>query len=308
MVEEIPSDSKKSDQKKKKRYIDVKELKLSNSKISMLFQCERKFFYGYVLGLPRVERDYFILGTFVHRVLELFYISLKTTRDQSFSALMGECFKKAREETPDIDAQILAQAKDILKSHLVKTIVKRPLAPDFETEDNFEITVDGVKVIGFIDRIDHNEDGTITVLDYKTGRSAKKPKEFLDDLQLPIYALAIREKFGKEPAQMTLKLLHLRLDKEQELRPTEATLEYAKESIRKAQALIVQNYQRMEAEKWSQVSPKHLEKINDLDKMGSELENNHLIFIHRFAKFWKPTPNKFCRFCDQYRLCNNVLW
>ena len=57
------------------------------------------------------------------------------------------------------------------------------------------------KVVGRIDRIDQLNNGRIVITDYKTGRP-KSQEDADKSLQLSIYALAAREKWGYNADQI----------------------------------------------------------------------------------------------------------
>jgi RecB family exonuclease len=60
------------------------------------------------------------------------------------------------------------------------------------TEQQFSFKLDGREIRGRIDRIDRLEDGTVRVIDYKTG--APKDRKFAEmSLQLSIYAMAVAQ-------------------------------------------------------------------------------------------------------------------
>ena len=63
------------------------------------------------------------------------------------------------------------------------------------TEEWFEVQIAGTKVAGRIDRIDQAADGSIAIVDYKTGK-ARSQEDADESLQLSIYAMAAREKWG----------------------------------------------------------------------------------------------------------------
>jgi RecB family exonuclease len=75
-------------------------------------------------------------------------------------------------------------------------------APEvLHTEEWFEVEISGTKIAGRIDRIDRMPDGSVAVVDYKTGK-ARSQEDADDSLQLSIYAMAAREKWGYEVSQL----------------------------------------------------------------------------------------------------------
>jgi DNA helicase-2/ATP-dependent DNA helicase PcrA len=72
-----------------------------------------------------------------------------------------------------------------------------------ELEKPFELPMEhNIVITGRIDRIDRLPDGTVEIVDYKTG-SVKKPLDAKKSLQLSIYALAAREILELEPSRLT---------------------------------------------------------------------------------------------------------
>jgi RecB family exonuclease len=63
------------------------------------------------------------------------------------------------------------------------------------SEESFEIKIGNTIVVGRIDRIDRCADGTVAIVDYKTGR-ARDQDDADNSLQLSLYAIAAREKWG----------------------------------------------------------------------------------------------------------------
>ena len=70
------------------------------------------------------------------------------------------------------------------------------------TEESFEIQVGATTVVGRIDRIDRRPDGSVAIVDYKTGK-ARDQEDADESLQLSLYAIAAREKWGYEVGALT---------------------------------------------------------------------------------------------------------
>jgi len=101
--------------------------------------------------------------------------------------------------------------------------------PDIEfLEKSFKLKVGSYTIKGRIDRADKMEDGTLEVIDYKTGK-AKSQKEVDSDQQLMIYAMAARDCFGKSAGKTTLYFLDE--DVKVSAKPDIKALEKTKEKI-----------------------------------------------------------------------------
>ena len=96
--------------------------------------------------------------------------------------------------------------------------LKKEKRETIETENKFEIEIEGKRFIGYIDRTDKVGDN-IEIMDYKTSNSMETEKKLVDNLQLGVYALAVKEKYKKFPHKVALwylihdKILALEFDK-----------------------------------------------------------------------------------------------
>jgi len=78
-----------------------------------------------------------------------------------------------------------------------------PTPEVLHTEEWFEVNLGRTTVTGRIDRMDRASDGSVTITDYKTGRPQSQ-EDADESLQLSIYALAARERWGYEPERLVL--------------------------------------------------------------------------------------------------------
>jgi putative RecB family exonuclease len=75
-------------------------------------------------------------------------------------------------------------------------------------EKSFFLDIEGVKLRGFIDRVDKLESGGLAVIDYKTNKELFTADYLADDLQLTIYQMAAEKTWGLPVERLTL--YHLR--------------------------------------------------------------------------------------------------
>ncbi|QQR84111.1 PD-(D/E)XK nuclease family protein [Candidatus Peregrinibacteria bacterium] len=73
-------------------------------------------------------------------------------------------------------------------------------------EKGFKLKIGDFTLTGRIDRADDLPDGTLEIIDYKTGKS-RKQKDVEEDMQLFIYAMAAHECFGLTASRLTLYFL-----------------------------------------------------------------------------------------------------
>jgi len=119
--------------------------------------------------------------------------------------------------------QGLAQLREFLESTHA-----RPTPEVLHTEEWFDVQMGSTKVAGRIDRMDRAADGTVTIVDYKTGKA--RPQEDADEsLQLSIYAIAAREKWGYQVGEVVFH--NLEGNVEVVSKRTDFQLEQARERV-----------------------------------------------------------------------------
>ncbi len=136
-------------------------------------------------------------GAAIHRVLKTYFDSVRlgrTKTDDELIDLFRQDLADANiQETYQhelYEKQGIAQLREFLAS------VRSLAAPHvLHTEETFEIHVGETIVVGRIDRIDSRPDGTVAIIDYKTGK-ARDQEDADESLQLSLYAIAAEEKWG----------------------------------------------------------------------------------------------------------------
>jgi RecB family exonuclease len=114
---------------------------------------------------------------------------------------LSEGYQSAEEETKykDYGRQILSK---FWEAH----------SPDFRlpvaVERMFYIDIEGVKLRGFIDRIDKLDSGELSIVDYKTSQKLFTRDDLENDLQLTLYQLAVERMWFLKVGKLTL--YHLR--------------------------------------------------------------------------------------------------
>jgi len=218
--------------KKTKDILDYlsKTFSYSASSIDAYLICPLKFYYQYVLNLKEkedllAEPEAKDIGEFMHKFLELVFkkfLNRSPRIDDAFTEEFFALFHKKFEAelAPRLGAEAF-MVKEIMLHRLKRFLEKENtkergvkkillLEKDISLE-NMRLGAKNLKFKYRIDRIDLLEDGSLLIIDYKTGGSGKAPaewrilekmelerkiiKEKISSFQLPIYYYFIEQQY-----------------------------------------------------------------------------------------------------------------
>jgi DNA helicase II / ATP-dependent DNA helicase PcrA len=204
---------------------------LSATAVETYENCPLQFKFEREWKLSRQVHAAMQYGAAMHRVLLTYYNSVRAGRTKTDEELL-----KLFRDDPGMSViqdeyqrglylnQGLQQLEDFLAS------ARSDAAPEvLHTEEWFDIQVAGIKVAGRIDRIDRAPDGSVNVVDYKTGK-ARSQEDADESLQLSIYAMAASQKWGYRVG--TLMFHNLEGNVPVVSKRTEFQLEEARERVR----------------------------------------------------------------------------
>jgi putative RecB family exonuclease len=192
---------------------------LSPSRAADFKTCPLLYRYRTIDRLPEVPSTDQVRGTLVHAVLEKLYElpAAQRTPAAATAMLQPEWQRLAEAEpamaelfTGDAAADFdgwLASAGELLDGYFTVEDPQR-LEPA-ERESLIEVVLDtGLRLRGFVDRLDVSPAGDIRVVDYKTGGSPREAFEARALFQLKFYALVLWRTRGVVPR--SLRLLYLK--------------------------------------------------------------------------------------------------
>ena len=177
---------------------------LSYTQISLYQSCPLCYKLQYIDGLELKERGYFSFGTTMHECAEYFF-KVKVPPPPSLDELLqfyeqnwlSEGYESAEEE-----ANYKAYGREILAKfwEIHSSDFRMPIAVEWM----FHIDIEGVKLRGFIDRVDKLDSGGLSIVDYKTDRELFTKDDLEKNLQLTLYQLAVEQSWYLPVERLTL--------------------------------------------------------------------------------------------------------
>lgn len=215
----------------------LRNLTYSASSVNTYLQCPLQFYYQYCLGLK--EKDDLLdepeaadIGTFIHNLLEDSYkgfLGRKPVIDKRFEKdffeLLDERFSQKLEKRMKSDSFLLKEIIDVRMKDFLANERRRPVLQVLGLEQKFTGTLElGGQPFNFqarVDRIDRLNDGTVLVIDYKTGDISHNiprnginfdgvqfSREWIRDnirsFQLPLYLYFLDRRFKGERTNASL--------------------------------------------------------------------------------------------------------
>ena len=228
----------------------------SFSQFAAFNNCPLQYKFAHILQIPRTGRPVFSFGKTMHNTLYQYVKELVVQNSGNQKKLFGsnspenkvkigpekqekrilEIYKenwidewyenqKQKQEYYDLGKEILKKfVKDFAQEEpKVKLYNNQPAL-----EMNFRLKIEKDSIIGKIDRIDELQDGSLEIIDYKTGKVEKKISKENKE-QLLIYYLACKERFG----DIKIKLSYYYLNDNQKISfvPKEQEVEEFKEKL-----------------------------------------------------------------------------
>lgn len=192
-VFEVEYFPEKSDRPKNKKIIEyLKGIEYSASSVNTYLGCPLRFYYQYVLRLREKEvigeePESSDIGIFIHNLLYETYSGLVGKKPlinqvfkKRFFMILENNFKAEFERKMKSDSFMI---KEIMRIRMERFLaneaarqVERIIGLELELKDEFTVDEDRFRFTCRLDRIDELSDGSLLVLDYKTG-GGELPKE-----------------------------------------------------------------------------------------------------------------------------------
>lgn len=184
----------------------IQDFVWSYSRLTSFQSCKWKFFLRYIRGIDEEEMFYASYGSYMHKIIEGFYKG-KIPKDE----MVTEFLIGYRENVSG------ARPGNVNPSSYIEKGIAylkgfEPFPYDMvAVEEKLNFEIDGIKITGIIDYIGE-KDGELYIVDNKSrdlkqrsGRKKPTVKDHeLDEMlkQLYIYAIGVKEKYGKYPVAL----------------------------------------------------------------------------------------------------------
>ncbi len=265
-------------------------IRLSASSINTFRRCPREFYYSYVLRLPQEPSIHLIKGNVVHSCLEKFFGKYEKDLNAKMFKLLEKEWKEKEEELEGLGMtkEELEREKgdcyNMLDIYLRQFQVKLEyylyagkakdknhaynlLKPKFREKFYKSKTFN---LCGFVDRINVDFDGKITIADYKTSNKYGVGIKYDYLLQCGIYALLYRENEKKLPDFTSV--VFLRFGEEIITRVTpgliKETIDVVRDTDKKTKSDKIDDYHKKESRFCNWCS--HFEKCSGMEEVKDE--------------------------------------
>jgi len=290
-------------QPKKTRREVLEELVFSATALDTALRCPYAFYLQYVMHIrapQAVERNDeqwlnpMDVGTFCHGVLEKYY---QQEDGGDWESLFEAEYLRLKQEIPMPDPELEENEKEKLR-----TVVERAIAwtkangrKVLATEEDFLLPMKfgswTIQMKGSIDRVDELRDGSLAILDYKTGNPENYKNDLFRHWQHYLYTVAEEQKHADRQVG---RAGYLFLQEEAELVELEEDEDLREELERRIEWLL----DRISAEDYiPECAPGFVEKTEDPVTKLPPTETWELV------PQWEGADGERCRYCEFTEIC-----
>lgn len=211
---------------------------LSPSRAADFLQCPLLFRFRTIDKLPEEPKPAAVRGTLVHAVLErLFALPASGRTPDAALSMLEPQWDRMSAERPELEDMFasfedleewLEEARSLLRRYFEMEHPGRLEPRDRELRLEVELE-SGLRLRGYVDRLDVAPDGAIRLVDYKTGKSPHPRFTEKAKFQIYFYALMVWRVYGEVPKR--LQLMYLGDSGWLWYEPTEAELREAEAEI-----------------------------------------------------------------------------
>jgi len=118
-------------------------------------------------------------------------------------------------------AEAFGEGREILQRYVADAQAKPSEAKTLFVERQFRHDFGDFVLMGRVDRVDEYEDGTIEIVDYKSGRETVSDEDVASDIAMNCYQLLLKKKYPDRPVRARIMALRSTTSASYELVGTE---------------------------------------------------------------------------------------
>lgn len=210
-------------------------MRISYSHISTYQRCPHKYQLAYIDRIPVADPGVFVLGSAVHGTLRYMHQPGKRTLPplESVISEFCRCWQGQQDQVAEAERESnFETGMEMLTQHYERETQRGDGRLTADVERSFDVPfTEKHRINGRIDRVDVLADGSLEVIDYKTGRRMPAQSDVDRDLQLMIYRMAVQDVLYPDKT-VTTSLYFIRHGQMFTAHPSPRQLEEAQESIR----------------------------------------------------------------------------
>lgn len=169
---------------------------LSPTRIAAYLECAVRYRYIYIDRIGRFymrSRPELSFGSTLHQVLRAYHAAGATQTAGEMLQQYERHWVAAGYESATQEEQFREAGVGIVRSYHAASAERAAAGVEtLLTEKTIRADLGRFALIGRVDRVDRHPDGTLEVVDYKSGRMSVTPEEVAGDLALRIYQLILR--------------------------------------------------------------------------------------------------------------------
>jgi putative RecB family exonuclease len=225
---------------------------LSPTRISAYLECALKYRYLYIDKIGRFylrSRPGYSFGSTLHRVLQEFHAeggvqSAEQMAEQLDLRWVGAGYDSAEQE----EAFRSAAAEVVQLYHAASADRAADQVTTLFTEKTIKTDMGPFVLTGRVDRIDQHSDGTMEVIDYKSGRMEVTSEDVADSLAMNIYQYILRQTYPGTRVIATIYALRSGLHASAEMSDEDAE-RFGKDMLALGEEILSREYVSLKPER-----------------------------------------------------------
>lgn len=190
-----------------KRSSTPRKLTLSPTKIQAYLRCPRFYWFIYHRGYRRRPHGALSLGASVHRSLELIHTGPERPTIEALLKHLQTTWTAVGYATVEEELEAFAAAQAMVRRYHEEAPPVEEAPATLMLERMLRTDRGDYILTGRVDRVDEWPDGTLDIVDYKSGRSVVTEEQVRADIGLMAYETLVRALFPDRPVRVAIHAL-----------------------------------------------------------------------------------------------------